>query len=396
MKASPLLPILLLLASCSSEKQAPPPAQALTEVGYITLKAEKTPSTATLNGRVVSTMTSEIRPQVSGIITSRLFKEGDWVEKGVALYQIDPAPYQAALEQAQATLANAEAAVSAAKLKTERYGDLVEIQGVSTQDADDAKVTYLQAVASVAINKAAVKTAKINLDYTTIRAPISGRIGKSSITPGTLVTASQTTALATIRVLDPVFVDLTESSTHLLAIKKALSKNGIVQGDKSISLILSDGEPYDQKGILKFSEISVDEATDMVTLRAEFRNQAQTLLPGMFVRAKLDVLVDENAILAPQQGIMRSPNGSATAVILNDQNVAVERNVVTERVVGDKWIVTSGLVDGDKIVVEGLNKLKIGAKVSPIEITNLGTAKANGGTGVTAQSSTKVNTEKNS
>jgi membrane fusion protein (multidrug efflux system) len=365
MKILLLLP--LLLAACSSDNQ--PPKRPEAEVGYVLLQSEAIPSTEVLNGRVVSTMTAEIRPQVTGIIQKRLFAEGAQVKAGDVLYQIDAATYQSTLDQATAALANAQAAVSAAKLKSERYDELLAIEGISKQDADDAKVTYLQALAAVEQSKAAVKLAKINLNYTTIKAPISGRIGISTITAGALVTANQTEALAVIRVLNPINVDLTQSSTELLRLKKAISAGTGAAGSKTIQLILPDGSYYNQAGTLKFSEIAVDESTDMVTLRAEFANASQTLLPGMFVRAEIDQMVSNNAILAPQQAITRNPKGDATAMVLSRNNSVEERTVEADKAIADKWVITSGLKPGDKIIVEGLNKIKVGDTVKPVDIT---------------------------
>lgn len=365
MKILLLLP--LLLAACSSDNQ--PPKRPEAEVGYVLLQSEAIPSTEVLNGRVVSTMTAEIRPQVTGIIQKRLFAEGAQVKAGDVLYQIDAATYQSTLDQATAALANAQATVSAAKLKSERYDELLAIEGISKQDADDAKVTYLQALAAVEQSKAAVKLAKINLNYTTIKAPISGRIGISTITAGALVTANQTEALAVIRVLNPINVDLTQSSTELLRLKKAISAGAGAAGSKTIQLILPDGSYYNQTGTLKFSEIAVDESTDMVTLRAEFANASQTLLPGMFVRAEIDQMVSNNAILAPQQAITRNPKGDATAMVLSRNNSVEERTVVADKAIADKWVITSGLKPGDKIIVEGLNKIKVGDTVKPVDIT---------------------------
>jgi len=362
-----LLLLTLLLAACSSDN--PPPKRPETEVGYVVLQSEAIPSTEVLNGRVVSTMTAEIRPQVTGIIQKRLFAEGAQVKAGDVLYQIDAATYQSTLDQATAALANAQAAVFAAKLKSERYDELIAIQGISKQDADDAKVSYLQALAVVEQSKAAVKLAKINLNYTTIKAPISGRIGISTITAGALVTANQTEALAVIRVLNPINVDLTQSSTELLRLKKTLSAGAGTAGSKTIKLILPDGSYYNQAGTLKFSEIAVDESTDMVTLRAEFANAAQTLLPGMFVRAEIDQMVSNNAILAPQQAITRNPKGDATAMVLSSSNRVEERTVVADKAIADKWVITSGLKQGDKIIVEGLNKIKVGDTVKSVDIT---------------------------
>ncbi|WP_152603134.1 efflux RND transporter periplasmic adaptor subunit [Methylotenera versatilis] len=377
MKNLLLLTLMIVVSACSSK--APPAKPAEIEVGYVTLTEKPVPSTVRLSGRVTSTITSEIRPQVTGILSKRLFVEGSHVKAGDVLYQIEPAIYQAALDQANATLLNAEAAVSAAKLKSERYNELLEIQGISKQDADDAKVSYQQALATVAQNKAVVSSAKINLGFTEIRAPISGIIGKSSVTPGALLTANQTDALAVIRVLDPVFVDLIQSSDELFQLKKALSTNGVAAGSKSVNLILPDGSTYDKPGVLKFAEVSVDESTNMVTLRAEFPNAAKVLLPGMFVRAEIDQLINKNTVLAPQQGVTRNPNGEATALVLTAENKVEQRLIKAEKILRNQWIVSSGLSAGDRIIVEGLNKIKVGDKVKPIEIVSSNAAQESSG-----------------
>lgn len=351
-----------LLSACS-QASVPPAAPPAAEVGIVTLKAQPVALQTELAGRTAASLTSEVRPQVAGLIQARQFTEGSQVKAGQVLYQIDPASYRAAADEASAALANAEAAVEAARLKNERYADLLGIEGVSKQDADDARTAYQQALASVAQKKAALASARISLGYTAVKAPISGRIGKSSATPGALVTASQTDALATIRVLDPIYVDLTQSSAALLQLRKLRDTAGMQAGSAEVSLKLEDGSTYARKGRLKFSEVAVDEATGSVTLRAEFPNPDGTLLPGMYVRAVLDEAVDPNAILAPQQGITRDPKGNATALVVNGDNQLEQRAVTTQRVMGDQWLVGSGLKDGDRLVVQGLNKVRAGQTV---------------------------------
>lgn len=360
------------LAACSGSQA--PPARGPIEVAVVTLKTEPVALTTELAGRTVLSLSSDVRPQVSGLIKSRKFEEGGLVKAGQVLYEIDPAPYQAAVDQAAAALTNAEAAVSSAQLKDKRYGELVAIEGVSKQDADDAHVADLQAVALVAQQEAAVGTARINLGYTQIRAPISGRIGISGVTPGALVTASQTTALATIRALDPIFVDLTQSSTDLLQLRRSLAAGGLRAGSAAVNLKLEDGTTYPSKGTLKFSEVAVDAATGSVTLRAEFPNAAGTLLPGMYVRAQLDQAVDPGAILAPQQGITRDSKGNATAMVVNANGRVSSRGATTTRAIGDKWLVTSGLNAGDRLVVQGLNKIRDGDVVKVVDAAASATA----------------------
>jgi len=358
-----LLPLFLAALVSACTQQQAPAARAPTEVAVVTLKSESVALKSELAGRTSASMTSDVRPQVGGIVKARRFEEGATVRAGQVLYEVDSASYRSAYDQAAASLANAEAAVSAARLKHERYAELLGIQGVSKQDADDANTAYQQALATVAANKAAAQSARINLDYTQVRAPISGRIGKSTVTPGALVTASQTTALATIRALDPIYVDLTESSASLLRLRSQLKTNGMKAGSADVQLQLEDGSTYTHKGKLKFTEVAVDEATGSVTLRAEFPNPDGSLLPGMYVRAVLDEAVDPDAILAPQQGITRDAKGGGTAMVLSADNRVEQRAVTTDRAIADKWLVASGLKAGDRLIVQGLNKIRVGGTV---------------------------------
>jgi len=362
----PLLLTCVALAACS--QPTPPAVRGPTEVGVVTLKSQAVPLQTELTGRTTASLSSEVRPQVAGLIKSRLFVEGSQVKAGQVLYEIDPATYKAAVDQAAATLQNAEVAVSSAQLKDKRYAELVAIQGVSKQDADDAHVAYQQALAQVAEQKAALATARINLDYTQIRAPISGRIGISSVTPGTLVTAAQTTALSTIRALDPIFVDLTQSSVDMLQLRRSLAEGGLHAGSTEVSLTLEDGSVYPLKGRMKFSEVAVDTATGTVTLRAEFSNPNGTLLPGMYVRARIDQAVVPQAILAPQQGITRDPTGNATALVVDATNHVLSRPTTTSRAIGDKWLVSSGLASGDRLIVQGVSKVRAGDVVKPVDV----------------------------
>jgi len=366
MKTLPLIALCAILGACS--QAVAPPQRGPAEVGVATLKAESVPLRAELSGRTVSSLESDVRPQVSGIVKARRFEEGAQVKAGQVLYELDPALYQAAVAQSEASLANAQAAVSSAKAKTERYADLEKIEGVSKQDADEARVAYEQALATVAAQKAALATARINLDYTQIRAPISGRIGKSGVTPGALVTASQTTALATIRALDPIYVDLTQSSAALLQLRKSLASGNVSTGSTDVSLKLEDGSDYGSKGTLKFSEVAVDESTGTVTLRAQFPNPAGLLLPGMFVRAELNQAVALRGILAPQQGITRDALGNATALVVDGTGHVQSRVATTARAIGDKWLVTQGLAAGDRVIVEGVNKVRVGDAVKVVEV----------------------------
>ncbi|HEJ9032464.1 TPA: efflux RND transporter periplasmic adaptor subunit [Serratia marcescens] len=364
-----VLGLSLLLAACDGQNAgAPAGAGAEQEVGVVTLRGQSVTLSSELTGRVNATMTSDVRPQVDGIIKQRLFTEGAEVKAGQVLYQIDPASYQASYDQAAAQLKNAQATVQSTRLKSQRYAALVKENGVSQQDADDAKATYLAAVASVAQYQAALETARINLAYTQVRAPIAGRIGISSVTPGALVTASQTDALATIRALDPIYVDLTQSSAQLLKLRRqqaALQRGAVTP----VAIKLEDGTSYAHAGKLELTEVAVDEATGSVTLRAVFPNPEHELLPGMYVHATVDNGVDPKAILAPQQGITRNAKGEATALVVDEQNNVAQRTVSAERVVGSNWLIGSGLNEGDRLIVEGTGKVTIGAAVKPVEVS---------------------------
>ncbi|MBH2843643.1 efflux RND transporter periplasmic adaptor subunit [Serratia marcescens] len=364
-----VLGLSLLLAACDGQNAgAPAGAGAEQEVGVVTLRGQSVALSSELTGRVNATMTSDVRPQVDGIIKQRLFTEGAEVKAGQVLYQIDPASYQASYDQAAAQLKNAEATVQSTRLKSQRYAALVKENGVSQQDADDAKAAYLAAVASVAQYQAALETARINLAYTQVRAPIAGRIGISSVTPGALVTASQSDALATIRALDPIYVDLTQSSAQLLKLRRqqaALQRGAVTP----VAIKLEDGTPYAHAGKLELTEVAVDEATGSVTLRAVFPNPEHELLPGMYVHATVDNGVDPKAILAPQQGITRNAKGEATALVVDEQNKVAQRTVSAERVVGSNWLIGSGLNEGDRLIVEGTSKVTIGAAVKPVEVS---------------------------
>ncbi|OAH28913.1 efflux RND transporter periplasmic adaptor subunit [Serratia marcescens] len=364
-----VLGLSLMLAACDGQNAgAPAGAGGEQEVGVVTLRGQSVTLSSELTGRVNATMTSDVRPQVDGIIKQRLFTEGAEVKAGQVLYQIDPASYQASYDQAAAQLKNAQATVQSTRLKSQRYAALVKENGVSQQDADDAKAAYLAAVASVAQYQAALETARINLAYTQVRAPIAGRIGISSVTPGALVTASQTDALATIRALDPIYVDLTQSSAQLLKLRRqqaALQRGAVTP----VAIKLEDGSPYAHAGKLELTEVAVDEATGSVTLRAVFPNPEHELLPGMYVHATVDNGVDPKAILAPQQGITRNAKGEATALVVDEQNKVAQRTVSAERVVGSNWLIGSGLNEGDRLIVEGTSKVAIGAAVKPVEVS---------------------------
>ena len=363
---------MLLLSGCdNTHTQSNNSSPSETEVGVVTLKSQPVSVVSELTGRTSAALSAEVRPQVGGIIQKRLFKEGDLVKAGQPLYQIDAASYQAAWNEARAALQQAQALVKADCQKAQRYARLVKENGVSQQDADDAQSTCAQDKASVEAKKAALETARINLDWTTVTAPISGRIGISSVTPGALVTASQDTALTTIRGLDTMYVDLTRSSVDLLRLRKqSLATNSDTM---SVSLILEDGTTYSEKGCLELTEVAVDESTGSVTLRAIFPNPQQQLLPGMFVRARVDEGVMENAILAPQQGVTRDAKGNANALVVNKDNKVEQRTLETGETYGDKWLVLNGLHNGDRLIVEGSAKVTSGQTVKAVEV------QANGG-----------------
>ena len=353
---------LFLLTGCDNA-QTSAPQRPLPEVGIVTLMSQPVSVVSELTGRTTAAMSAEVRPQVGGIIQKRLFTEGDTVKAGQALYQIDPSSYRAAYDEAAAALKQAQALVTADCQKAQRYAQLVKDDGVSRQDAEDAKSTCAQ-------DKAAQESARINLNWTTVTAPIAGRIGISSVTPGALVTAQQDTALATVRGLDSMYVDLTRSSADLLRLRKqTLASNS---DTLSVSLLLEDGSTYSEKGRLALTEVAVDESTGSVTLRAVFPNPQHQLLPGMFVRARVDEGIMNDAILAPQQGITRDAKGNATALVVDASNKVEQRQLETGDTYGDKWLVLSGLKAGDKLIVEGTDKVTAGQEVKAEEMKDNG------------------------
>jgi membrane fusion protein (multidrug efflux system) len=351
-----------LLAACSRSTAVAPHAQ-VAEVGVFTVTPQALPITAELPGRTAAFQVAEVRPQVSGIVQQRRFVEGADVAAGAALYQIDAASYQAAYNSAKAALAKARANLLTSGPKVARYKELVQIEGVSRQELDDAVAANEQAKAEVESASAAVEAAAINLKYTRVEAPIGGRIGRSTVTPGALVTAGQAAALTTVQQLDPIYVDVTQTSTEMLRLKRALESGTLKQsgGQAKVSLILADGSKYAQAGKLQFADASVDPGTGNVTLRALFPNPRHDLLPGMFVRAVLENGVDEQAIAVPQQGVSRNPKGEATALVLNQSGKVEQRIITTGGTLGDKWLVTAGLSAGDRVIVEGVQKVKPGA-----------------------------------
>jgi membrane fusion protein (multidrug efflux system) len=354
----------LLLAACGG-KPAPNAQQAgVSKVNVYVVKTEQVPFTVELPGRTTPYQIAEIRPQISGIVQQRNFREGSDVHMGELLYVIDPAIYKAGYDSAVASLAKAEANLTPARLKAERYRELLKINAVSKQDAEDAEASFKQAEADVAANRASVDSARINLAYTRITSPIAGRVGKSSVTPGALLNANQAALLTTVQQLDPIYVDIAQSSTELTRIKRALEAGQIkrIGADAAkVKLLAEDGAPYALEGKLEFSDITVDAGTGAVTLRAVFPNPKHELLPGMFVRAQLEQGVNDKGMLVPQQGITRNPKGEATALVLGEDGKVVARVLQVGEAVGDKWLVKSGLSVGDKVIVEGLQKVKPGA-----------------------------------
>ncbi|HWQ93368.1 MAG TPA: efflux RND transporter periplasmic adaptor subunit [Clostridia bacterium] len=372
----------LLLSSCKSKVSAPPPAGPA-EVAVVTLRPERTVLTTELPGRTSAYLVAEIRPQVNGLIQSRLFREGANVKEGERLYQIDPAPYQAALNQAKAAvttaeadLITAEANLPAIRSRAERLKGLVAIHAVSQQDYDDATAALRQAEAnlaarkaSVEINRAALESARINLSYTPINSPITGRIGISNITVGALATAHQPTPLAVVQQLDPIYVDVVQASAELLRLRQrlvsgGLKRNGVLQN--KVKLILEDKTAYPIEGTLQFRDVTVDPTTGSITLRLVFPNPDQVLLPGMFVRAVVQEGVSEQALLVPQQGVTRDIKGNPIAWVVDKDEKVEQRVLELDRPIGDKWLVTSGLAEGDRLIVEGLQKVGPGAQVRAV------------------------------
>jgi len=354
----------LLAAGCARHVAPAAPKPAVTVVD---LHARPVSLTTELPGRVSAYRVAEVRPQVNGVILKRLFKEGDLVGAGQQLYQIDAAPYEAALASARATLAHARASVTAATLIAQRFQALSEVHAVSRQDYDNAVATLEQDEADVASGAAAVRAAEINLAYTKVYSPISGRTGRSSVTEGALVTANQPTSLLTVTQLDPVYVDLTQPSATLVRLKRELAAGQIrrVDGNQApAQLLLEDGSRYERSGTLEFSEVTVDQGTGSVTLRALFPNPQSLLLPGMFVRATIEEGVREGAILAPQQGITHAPDGTATALVVGADGKVEKRSVELDRAIGDEWVVTKGLTVSDRLIVAGRQRVKPGMDVS--------------------------------
>ena len=366
-----------LLAGCNDqgETQAHP-----AEPQVIVHVVEKAPLAVTteLPGRTTAFRIAEVRPQVSGIVLKRNFTEGSDIEAGQSLYQIDPATYQADYDSAKGELAKSEAAAAIAHLTVKRYVPLVGTKYISQQEYDQAIADARQADASVIAAKAAVEGARINLAYTKVTSPISGRIGKSNVTEGALVTNGQATELATVQQLDPIYVDVTQSSNDFMRLKQSVEQGSLHKDSASstVELVMENGQSYPLKGSLQFSDVTVDESTGSITLRAVFPNPQHTLLPGMFVRARIDEGVQPNAILVPQQGVTRTPRGDATVMVVNDKSQVESRAVVAAQAIGDKWLISEGLQPGDKVIVSGLQKARPGVQVKATADTETPATKA--------------------
>ncbi len=388
------LAITLLLAACDRPPRQGPPQMGPLAVSVVTVQTGRVTLTTELPGRTAAYRIAEIRPQVSGLILERLFEEGSDVKAGQVLYRIDPAPFQAALDNAEAALRRAKANLPPLRSRAERYKALLTDKAVSQQDYDDTDSALKQAEAEIASWQAQVKTARINLQYTKITAPISGRIGRSNVTVGAIVTAYQPLALATIQQLDPMYVDVPQSTVDLLRLKSRLRKGLLKSQGKEqnkVKLILEDGIPYPLEGILQFSDITVDKTTGSVTLRALFPNPDGVLLPGMFVQAVIREGIIEQAILIPQQGVSRDPKGNPYALVVDNESKASFRPLTLDRAIGDKWLVAAGLAPGDRVIVEGLVMLRPGTPVQAtlFDSSQSGHGSAAGGPGVPPQKSGK-------
>jgi len=361
----------LLLTSCGSgnntaeKKGQSGPAQ----VGFVVVQPSNVPLVTELSGRVTAFQTSEVRPQVAGIVQRRFFTEGSIVRAGQTLYQIDPSLYQAQASEAEANLQSARATAEAARIRAERYRPLAKMEAVSQQDYTDAAAQARQAAAAVAQNSAQLRTAQINLRFTRVPAPITGRIGRSLFTEGALVTSNQADPLAVIQRLDPINVDIQQSSADMLSLRKALARGGLTPTTAVVRLRLEDGTEYGQTGTVEFSEVMVNENTGTVTLRARFPNPQGILLPGMFVRASFAQAIDTQAFLVPQAGLSRDPRGNATVFVVGPGNRAIARTVIATRTEGANWVVTQGLAPGDKVIVQGTANLRPDAEIRPVPYT---------------------------
>nr|WP_188513864.1 efflux RND transporter periplasmic adaptor subunit [Blastomonas aquatica] len=356
----------MLLASCSGAAEDEGRERPVPEVGFVSVQASSVPVSVELAGRVAAFEMSEVRPQVTGIVRRRLFTEGALVRAGQTLYEIDPRLYRAATAEASANLNSAIANAEATRIRAERLKPLAEAQAVSLQEYTDAVAASRQAAAAVAQSRAQVQTADVNLQFTRVPAPITGRIGRSLFTVGALVTGNQADPLAVIQGVDPVFVDIQQSSADLLSLRRSLALGGTAPASAEVSLILEDGSEYGPRGVVQFSEVMVNAATGTVTLRARFANPQSLLLPGMFVRARFDQAINTNAILVPQAALSRDARGQATVYVVDAQNRATERRVTADRAIDTNWVITEGLKPGEKVIVQGLAKVRPNAPVRAV------------------------------
>lgn len=373
-----LLPLALIaslvFAGCGKKSSAPAASTAPVEVGIVDVVAQPVTLTRELPGRTSAFRVAEVRARVSGIVLKRHFTEGADVKEGALLYQIDPAPYQAAFDSAKANLARSEANADYARLQEQRLKQLIESKAVSQQDYDNAVAALHAAEADVSAGRAAVKTAQINLGYTAVNAPISGRIGRSMVTEGAYVQAGSATLMATVQQLDPLYVDLTQSSTEVLELRRALAEGRLIgtqTGDAKVTLLLDDDRAYSEEGTLQFSDVTVDPSTNSITLRAIFPNPKNELLPGMFVRARLQEGSAPDALLVPQLGVTRNTKGEPTALVVGSENKAELRVLKIARAIGNQWLVSEGLKSGDKLIVQNLQRIRPGADVKAIPATNV-------------------------
>ncbi|MFJ7567057.1 efflux RND transporter periplasmic adaptor subunit [Herminiimonas sp. NPDC097707] len=360
--------ILFAVAGCG-KSDAPAAAPPPTEVSVVTIKSSALGITNELPGRLESTRIAEIRARVPGVVLKRTFREGSDIKAGATLFLIDPAQFEAAYNSADAAVARAEATLLQAELKANRYKPLVETNAISKQEFDDVTAAQKTAAADLAAAKAARATAKLSLGYATVTSPISGRIGRAQVTEGALVGQNEATPLATVQQIDPIYVNMTQSSTEILQLQRALADGKLKsagKGQVKVTLITEDGQEYAQSGKLLFSDLTVDASSGAITLRAEFPNPDRQLLPGMYVRARVEQAINENAITVPQQAISRTPDGAAVMVV-SAENKVVSRPVITGAASGDSWVISDGLKDGDQVIVEGLQKIKPGATVKPVQ-----------------------------
>lgn len=364
---------IVLIAGCSNsgeqQKGGPGARGGTPEVGFVVVQPTSVAITTELAGRTAPFAEAQVRPQVSGVIQQRSFTEGGMVRRGQTLYQIDPRLFQANTAQAHANVAAAEATAEAARIRAARLRPLAEMQAVSQQEYTDAAAQARQATAAVNQQRAALQTAQVNLGFTRVPAPISGRIGRSLFTVGALVTANQAEPLAVIEQLDPIFVDIQQSAGELLALRRSLAQGDVMPARAGVRLKLEDGSDYSMTGVIQFSEVVVDPGTGTVTLRARFPNPQGVLLPGMFVRALFAQSVNTSAFLVPQQAVTRDPQGNATVLVVGPNDRAVQRKVTAERTQGAFWVVTEGLNPGDRVITQGLGRARPGQPVKPVPAT---------------------------